>query len=794
MLSPYRVLDLSDHRGGPTGYILGSLGAEVIVVEPPGGSEGRRRPPLGPDGMSLEWWSMRRGAKSVIVDGVDELMELVSTADVLIESPDPGQGLVTEDLHAVNPSLVHTTITPFGTTGPKAGYLASDLIIGAAGCAMAVTGDSDRAPLRISVPQAWMHAGGQAAAGTALALRARSASGLGQHVDVSAQQAMLQAGFPGIILAPNDFQQTARASGGILLLNYHLQFVYPTLDGSVSITLLFGDTIGRFTARLMDWVFEEGHCDEAMRDADWIEFGLKLFTDPGAAEELEAAKAAITSFTSTRSKAELFAEAQERRVLLAPVTTAEELVGIEHFIERGYWDEQIYGGVGAVALPGAWVKPSGGPLPRLGPAPALDQHRGEVGWAHDPILPTVPEPVGPSDRPLDGLKVLDTSWVYAGPFATRLLADMGATVIKVEGPTRFDASRSGGGGLKGDLGPDAGIQFGTLNAGKKGVTLNLNVKEGQEAFRDLCDWADVLVESYTPGTMDQWGLGFDTLQKTNPRLVMLSTSLMGHSGPLSTFAGFGNLAGAITGFYEVTGWPDRPRAGPFLAYTDYVVPSFMVSLIVAALEQRDRQGVGQHLDFAQAEAAIHFLASAVLEYTVNGVAPSALGNDDRFICPHVVVPAEGEDRWVAVACETDDQWERLASVLGRDDLANLDLEGRVELKADLEELIATWVRTRSMEVAQDELQSCGVPAHAVQNSAECFADPQLIHRGHWVTVEHPVHDEMIVEATRFQLSRTPALVTRSGPSLGEHNDEVLRGVLGYDDERIAELAVAGAIG
>jgi len=648
--------------------------------------------------------------------------------------------------------------------------------------------------VRISVPQAWLHAGGQAATGIALALAERRSTGLGQHVDVSAQQALMQTAFPGIVTACNDYAMPHRTSGGILILNYHLQFVYPAADGHVSITLLFGDTIGRFTQRLMTWVFETGHCDEVIRDIDWIDFGLRLFTEPEVApQQLEEAKAAIGSFTSSMTRAELFDEAQRREVLLAPVLTPGELVGVEHLRERDFWDRVDDPRVGPVTAPGDWAKPSARPLAHRGLPPDLDQHGEEIRLAAR--SPSVPTDAHPSrQRPLEGLKVLDTTWVYAGPFTTRLLADFGATVIKVEGPQRFDAARSGGGGLKGDVSPDASIQFGTLNAGKLGVTLDLNVEEGRAVMRDLVEWADVLIESYTPGTMDDWGLGYENLREINPSLIMLSTSLMGQTGPLSTFAGFGNLAGAVTGFYEVTGWPDRAPAGPFLAYTDYIVPNFMVPLLCAALEERELVGVGQHLDFAQAEASIHFLSSAVLEHTVNGAARTRTGNADPFLAPHSMFRCSGEDEWVAVVCESDAQWRELTSVLDRGDLADLTTTERLDREAEIDEVIGRWTSERSPAAVEDTLQAVGVPAHRVQNADGCFADPQLAHRRHWMRVEHPIHDEMVVEAPRFQLSRTPHVVTRSGPTLGEHNDQVLRDVLGYDDDRVIELAISGAIG
>ncbi len=746
MLSVYRVLDFTDHRGQVAGFILAALGAEVILVEPPGGNPARQR------GDGLEWWAYSRGKASVVCQTDDELHELIRGADVLLES---GPQFDRAAMATLNPALVHVTVSAFGSDGPKSDWAASDLTIVAAACALALTGDSDRAPVRTAVPQAWLHAGAEAACGALLALAERARSGIGQHVDVSAQQAVMQAGIPGVLLVPNDNPPAQRTAGGILFGGAHLQFVYPTLDGYVSITLLFGEMIGPYTRRLMEWVHEEGHCDAAMRDWDWEGFGLRLATVPEGAAELEAAKAAITKLTSSKTKTELFAEAQRRRLLLAPVTTPAELVASEHLGHRGYWEE-----VGGRTCPGAFVKATGQPLATLAPPPAVGQDTPRLRAGATARRPAVADRAGASSgRPLAGVKVVDLTWVYAGPLATRVLADFGATVVKIEGPARPDAARGGGGALRGDLGHEGSVQYAHFNCGKLGMTLDLNVAGAREIFVDLARWADVIIESYTPGVMKAWSLDYESLQRVNPGLVMMSTSLMGQTGPLSTFAGFGNLAGAITGFYELTGWPDRSPAGPFLAYTDYVAPRFSVAALLAALDHRRRTGMGQYLDLSQAEAAIHFLAPAILDHSVNGTDPTRMGNRDRFLEPHGVYQCAGADCWVAIACEDDEQRGALAAEVG-----SLSDAG-----------ISAWTATRSVALVEKTLQARGVPVHGVQNSGECWDDPQLLHRNHFLTVEHPVHDSCIVEAPRVVLSRTPGRVARAGPMLGEHNDVVLRG-------------------
>ncbi|MCC6436362.1 MAG: CoA transferase [Acidimicrobiales bacterium] len=795
MFSDVRVLDCSDHRGHFAGYLLAALGAEVIDVEPPGGCPSRRRPPLA-GGLSLEWWAYRRGRRRI---GIAELPSFAVTADVVIDSGAPLEGgarpVDLAALREANPALVTVSISAFGSTGPKASWPASDLTIAAAAGTMAITGDEDRPPVRCSAPQAWLHAGGEAACGALLALEARRHSGLGQHVDISAQLALMQAAIPAGLLVPNGNPAVGRIAGGIAQGPFRLQFVYPAVDGHVSITLLFGSTIGRYTARLMRWLYEEGLIDATLRDLDWIEFGNALFVDPAAPAQLEAAKAAIASLTGTRTKAELFAEAQRRRLLLAPVATPAELVGSPQLAARRYWQDVQDPHWGLVRAPGPLAQFSSGQPPTLGPPSADAPPR------RDPAPPVpdrppagVAAPAGPDAAPLHGLRVVDLTWVYAGPLTTRVLAEFGATVVKVEGPNRPDAARGGGGFLNATMDLESSVQFGSFNVDKLGLALDLTTQAGRAVLVDLARWADVLIESFTPGVMAEWGLAWEQLRAVNPALIMVSTSLMGQSGPLASFAGFGNLAGAVTGFYELTGWPDRSPAGPFLAYTDYLAPRLTVPAILAALDHRRRTGEGNHVDFAQAEGAIHFLAPTVLDHTVNGFDQSRLGNADRYLAPHGAYPCAGEDRWLAVACEHDGHWRALAGVLGRPDLAGLGPQQRLARRDELDGLVSAWTSTRPEADAEAALLAVGVPAHRVQNSAELLADPQLAAQGHFRTVPHPVHSTMVVEGPRIALSRTPANPRRAGPTLGEHTDLVLRSLLGYDEDRIAQLAIDGALG
>ncbi|HXG18402.1 MAG TPA: CoA transferase, partial [Methylomirabilota bacterium] len=303
MLSPYRVLDLTTERGLLCGQILGDLGADVIKVEPPGGSPARQLGPFYKDqphpDRSLYWWAHNRNKRGITLnldaaEGKALFHRLVASAHFLIESENPGamaeRGLSYASLSAINPALVYVSITPFGQDGPKANYADSDLIILAASGPLVLTGDDDRPPVRVSVPQGYAHASAQAAVAALIAHHERQRSGLGQHVDVSAQQAAAQAVQSGLLAAPLGERDFRRLAGGVKMGPLNVRLVWPAKDGYVAIAFLFGSAIAHFTRRLMEWVCEEGFCDAATRDKDWVAMGKVFFGEPEALAEYEQLK------------------------------------------------------------------------------------------------------------------------------------------------------------------------------------------------------------------------------------------------------------------------------------------------------------------------------------------------------------------------------------------------------------------------------------------------------------------------------------------------------------------------
>ncbi len=392
MLSPYRVLDLTTQRGLLCGQILADLGADVIHVEPPGGAAARRLGPFAGDvphpDRSLFWWAQTRNQRSITLDldapdGRDILHRLAAGAHFLIESDDPGamaaRGLGAAALLARNPALVYVSITPFGQDGPKARWAASDLVLLAAGGPLFLTGDDDRPPIRLPVPQAWFHAAAEAAVGALVAHHARQRTGRGQHVDVSAQQAVALATQSYILCAAVRAPQVRRMAGGIKHGTLNARFVYPARDGFVAITFLFGSAIAPFSRRIMEWVHDEGFCDAATRDKDWVAYGDLLLRGAEPLAEFERVKACIEACTRTKTKAELLDVALARGLLIAPVSTLDEVRASPQLAARDYWQPLAHPALGrTVSQPGPFARFGASPVRYRRPPPAVGEHTREI--------------------------------------------------------------------------------------------------------------------------------------------------------------------------------------------------------------------------------------------------------------------------------------------------------------------------------------------------------------------------------------------------------------------------------
>ncbi len=809
MLSPYRVIDLTDGGAALCGQILADLGADVVLVEPPGGVASRRRAPFykdepGPE-RSLHFWATHRNKRSLALDlesepGRTELLAQLERADVLVEDRPPGwlaeRGLAPERLRERNPGLVVVSITPFGQHGPKARWSATDVVVCAASGQLWLCGDEDRPPLTSSAPQGFLNAGAEAAVGAMLALTARERDGLGQHVDVSAQTAMMMTTQSLILARGWNDQELSRFGGGLRLGPLRLRFVYPCKDGFVSFTFLFGPAIGPATARMFRWLFEEGFADESLRDKDWENFAGHVLGGREPISELERATAAIEAFARAHTKDELFRGAFERRVLIVPMSDIADLFRFDQLNAREFWTPVEHAELGAsVRYPGPMLKLSETPIRYRRRPPLVGEHAAELRAESRPTQPPR-QRADSATGPLAGLKVLDLSWVYAGPAITRYLADYGATVVRVESQSKVDALRAGQPFKDSVPGFERSGNYSNANVGKLGLGLNMTVPAARELVLRLVDWADVLVENFSPRAMKAWGMDYPALRARKPELVMLSSCLCGQTGPRAPLAGYGTMGAALAGFGFLTGWPDRRPVGPFLAYTDYLSPRFATAALLAALDHRRRTGQGQYLDCSQAESCIHLLGVAALDYEANGRILRARGNARPDYAPSGVYPCAGEERWIALAAPDDARFRALAGALEpawRVDPRFATAEARLAHAAELDAAIAAETPAHAVEDLEARLQAAGVPAHRVAASADCLSDPQLAAREHFVWLDHPECGKVPLETSRMRFSRTPATAAWPGPTLGQHNDVVLRELLGLDDDSIGDLVASGAL-
>lgn len=807
MLERYRVIDFCTDRSLLCGQILADLGADVICVEPPGGASARQRGPYA-DGVrdperSLEWWAYARGKRSIALDLNDaadraQARRLVAGADFVIESEPPGvmagRGLDYAALAAESPGLVYVSITPFGQDGPRAAWQATDLTLAAAAGTAYLSGDAHRPPVRISVPQADLHAAADAALGALLAHVERRRSGRGQHVDVSAQQSLTLATMFRSLDAPLEEAPARRLSGGVLLSGKFLPHRFRLADGWVILAPAILPSTGHFMERLLGWIADTGQEHErervaALRGEAWGSFAIRMLLGQLPGDAYEPVAELLRSFFARQTKAEVMRQATERRLLLAPVLGLDEIIDSEQLAARGFLVELPHRPSGRqLRYPGAFARFGASPIRfRRGP-PGLDEHGDEIR-AEAPRRPAATTAAAESRRlPLEGVRILDFFWVLAGPTATRVLADYGADVVHVESQKHLDTLRVIPPYQFSNPHPEGAGGAQSANVNKRALTLDLEHPAAREVALELARWADVVTESFAPGVMERAGLGWKDLQQVNPRLIMISSCLLGQTGPWHRFAGFGNLAAAVTGFQSLAGWPDEPPSGPWGAYTDFIASRYNALAILAALEHRDRTGEGQYIDMAQAESALHFLGPAFLDYTANGRVPSPCGNDDPEMFPHGVYPTAGKDRWIALGCRDALDWERLCAAMGRPDMASRRAE-RDEVTRAIEE----WARPHEAGALAELLQAHGVPAYAVLDTPGLYEDPQLQHREHFLEIAHQIYQTSWVESTRLRLSRTPARKPERAIHLGADNRSVLEEILGYTPERIWQLAQAGVL-
>ena len=807
MLSPYRVLDLTDDRAALGPMILADLGADVVRIEPPGGAPDRWAEPLIPGAprelSSARFHVFNRNKRSVTLDlaapaGREAFLELVRGADFLLENAGPGvmrsAGLGWEALRAVNPNLVYVATSPFGQDGPYANHLSTDLTLAAMGGMMAVNGDSDRAPVRISVPQAWLHAAAQSALAALVAHHQRLATGEGQFVDLSVQASVFWTGLNSMIASSVQGKNIER-NGTILDLSVvALKLCFPCADGEVVLA-----ATGATMITLIRWMAEEGVVPASwITDEDWKSYDIRLLTGGALTISYDEINAKISEYCLSHGKMELLERGMRESVTIAPVAQVDEVLAFRHLRERQYWRPYALPGAENVDIPGPFVRLAKTPLTVRRPAPRAGEHNAEVIDVARTAA-QVPPPVPGSPRlPFAGLKIADFSWIGASPITTKYFADHGATTVRVETTNPPDRLRGAGPHKDGIPGVNRSQFYASFNTSKKGMVLNLKDPAAREVAKKLLAWCDVAFESFTPGTMTDLGIDYAVAKELNPGIIMVSSCLMGQTGPAAKLAGYGYHAAAISGFFEITGWDDRPPGGPFNAYTDVVAPHFLGATVMAALDHRRRTGEGQYIEQAQMESALYFLSPEFVDYQVNGRIPRRRGNDDDHAAPHNAYPTAGDDQWIAIACESDVQWAALRGAMDNPAWALAPalatVAGRLAARREIDARIADWTREKERYALMASLQDAGVPAGVVQRSSDTVNDPQLAHRHFFRPMEHAEMGIIPYEGHMFRIAGYDNGPRFPAPCLGADTYEVLTDILGMSDDEAAEALTSGAIG
>jgi formyl-CoA transferase len=388
--------------------------------------------------------------------------------------------------------------------------------------------------------------------------------------------------------------------------------------------------------------------------------------------------------------------------------------------------------------------------------------------------------------PLADLRVIETGVLLAGPFCGQLLGDFGADVIKVEQPGSGDPMRQWGR----EKPHGQSLWWPVVARNKKSVTANLRLERGQELVRRLVAESDILVENFRPGTLERWGLGWDDLSRIKPRLVMVRVTGFGQTGPYAPRAGYGSIGEAMGGLRYVVGSPDRPPSRTGISIGDALAGTFAAYGAVMAIHARERTGRGQVVDSAIYEAVLAMMESLIPEYTIGGYTRERTGAVLPNVAPSNVYPTAGDEQ-ILVAANQDTVFRRLAEVMGRPELATdarfATHSARGAHQEELDALIADWTATMSAGTLLALLEAHGVPSGRIYRARDMLDDPHFAARDAIVPVDHPAFEGLRMQNVAPRLSDTPGAVRSAGPQLGEHNDEVYRGLLGLDDTELDQL-------
>lgn len=860
-LAGKRVVELADELGEYCGKVLAGLGADVIKVEPPEGETTRHIGPFYRDEQhaerSLHFWHYNYGKRSITIDldqpeGQEQFAKLVRSADVLLDTRPRGylasRGLDYEALRTANPGLIYVRISPFGDTGPWADYKASDLVHLALGGVMMncgydadVFGNYDTPPIAPQMWQSYHIAGEVTAVQTIAALIYHDATGQGQQLSCSVHDAVsknTEIDVPDWVYCrlPHARQTCGHSFG--LETDIKDRPAYDPATVRISRTK-DGRWVYPYRIYLPGFgvpldavhnVLKQFGCDFDLGEERYK--NARSLRRPENSLHMDAA----IDFLISRFKfdRDLWQEGQSEGMPWAPLRRPEENLYDKHWSKRPTFANVDYRELGrSFTQPNAkWYCPEVDWSNQFR-APLLGEHTLEIldqlatsnkqsnhvkvsGKEHKAALSKHGKPFA-----LSGVRIVDLSWLLASGGAGRFFSALGAEVIKVEHKAKPDGLRFGISFVGHDRATrDAATTplvsradgtfnrsgaFMEINAGKRSVNLNLKTDRGKKLVEDLIKDADIVIEGFSPGTMDRMGLGYERLREINPRVVYVQQSGFGQLGTYGQLRSYGPTAQAFSGLSEMSGLPEPyAPAGIGYSYLDWFGAYQMALAMMAGLYRQRRTGKGCWIDSSQVELGIHLSGTAILDYVANGRDWARYGNRSPYKlgAPHGAYRTKGEDKWIAISVFDDRQWQKLVEVLGAHSWGSDNRFGSLQARLDNQDALDKLVESATVEREgfdlMEALQSAGVPAGMCQSAEDrCDRDPQLKHLGWQVELDQAEIGRWPVKEVPVSFSETPpyvgGLLDRSGPSYGEDNDYVLRELLQLDDAEIAELKAEGVV-
>lgn len=782
MLAGLRVLELSGWAGAFAGRLLADAGATVVRVTPGEDFLDREPPFFGTSGVSVQAAWYNAGKQLVAAEFADDealarqLAALAAESDIVLATLPPGEApeVVRQ---SVRGAPVVVSISPFGEDGPWAAYRANDLVANALSGAASVTGNEATPPLSGYGNQTYHTVGFYAAICGLAALRAHRLTGERQFVDLSShealigctEQVLMQWFFPGFTWGT----PIAARQGSL-----HWSRAYEVMPGKRNEGIMVTAAL-RFAESLLPWLIEEGAAQELTNPEKYPNLVAMI-------RDLPYVMQVLRDWTRTKDEEEMFFEAQRRHQPFGHVKDIAQAAHTPQLEARQYFREQEVPGFGRVPFPGRFMTtPADGPHP----SPGRRTEASAIRWPERP--PVAREHAGAPEPglPLKGVRIMDFTHVLAGPFGTRVLGDLGAEVIKIGTAAR-------GGGANSTDHP----YYCMWNRNKLSLSLNMGTEEGRELARELASRCDIIIENFSAGVLARWGLDRAAMAARNPGLSVITMGGMGQTGPWKNFVTFAPTIHALCGLTYLTNPPGQRMLGYGFSLTDHLSGLAGAFAVLAALEHRRTTGAGLDIDISQYELGMGIMAPAFLDCFANGTEPSPRGNRHPFDAwaPHGIYPCSGEDRWVAIAVQGEEQWQALCAVMGQPALSTdarfATHAARIANQDELDALVARWTEGHDRYDVMRRCQEAGISAGAVQDARDLTqADPQTAARDFFTTMTTMPHGEHGTERfpARFNGVRPPRY---EGAHVGGADTfEVVSGIMGLDDERFAALAASGAL-